>query len=138
MASKSGHCLCGAVRFTAQDVSDHHHACHCGMCRRWTGGPAFAVPVGDAVWEGHEHIGRYASSEWGERGFCKQCGSGLFFRFVSKDEYYINAGAFDDDSGFTLVGEIYVDEQPPGYRFSEGLDRMTGDDFLAKYGESAD
>ncbi|MBT8422831.1 MAG: GFA family protein [Gammaproteobacteria bacterium] len=138
MTTKTGHCLCGAVSFSAEDVSGHHHACHCGICRRWSGGPGFAVPVGKVEWQGEEHIGRYASSDWGERGFCKQCGSGLFFRFVSKDEYYINAGAFADDSDFQLVGEIYVDEQPPGYRFSDGLQRMTGDEFLAMLGESAD
>ena len=42
-------------------------------------------------------------------------------------------GAFDDDSVFTLVGEIYVDAQPPGYCFADGLERMTEAEALAKF-----
>lgn len=37
----TGGCLCGAVRFSVEHVETHHHACHCGMCRRWSGGSAF-------------------------------------------------------------------------------------------------
>ena len=138
MSDKSGRCLCGKVSFTASGVITHHHACHCGMCRRWVGGPAFAAATASVTWQGEEHIGRYASSEWGERGFCKACGSHLFFHFLPGDDYYVSVGAFDDDSDFRLVGEIYIDTQPPGYRFAEGLERLTGDDFLARYGLSAD
>lgn len=135
-AESRGHCLCGAVSFVARDVNRHHHACHCGMCRRWTGGPAFAAAVQGVEWQGAEHIGRYESSEWGARGFCSSCGTHLFYHFVPRDEYYLYVGSFDDDSAFRLVGEIYVDLQPPGYRFAEGLERITGDDFVAQFGES--
>jgi len=131
---KQGRRLCGAVSFTAHDVNLHHHACHCSMCRRWTGGPGFAVPASAVEWHGECSIRRYSSSEWGERGFCGDCGSHLFYRFVPRDEYYLYVGLFDDDSEFKLVGEIYVDEQPPGYRFSDGLHRITGDDFVAQFG----
>jgi hypothetical protein len=138
MTDKSGRCLCGKVSFTAQGVISHHHACHCDMCRRWAGGPAFAAAVEALSWQGDENISRYSSSEWGERGFCRECGTHLFFHYKPDDSYYVNVGAFDDDSDFQLVGEIYIDKQPPGYRFSEGLERMTGDDFLARYGIGAE
>ena len=64
--------------------------------------------------------------------------SNLFFCFKGDDSYYISVGCFDDDSDFELVGEIYVDVQPPGYRFAEGIERMTGDDFIARYGISGE
>lgn len=135
---KSGHCLCGKVSFNATGVILHHHACHCSLCRRWTGGPAFAAGVESVTWQGKDHIRRFGSSEWGERGFCGECGTHLFFYFKPGDAYYLNVGVFDDDSDFQLVGEIYVDTQPPGYRFADGLDRLTGDEFLAKYGLAVD
>lgn len=106
------------------------------MCRRWTGGPAFAAVVGGVDWEGAEHIGRFGSSDWGERGFCTRCGSHLFYRFVPRDDYYLYVGAFADDAAFQLVGEIYVDVQPPGYRFADGLERISGDDFVAQFGDT--
>src|SRR5687768_16408905 len=74
MNSMSGHCLCSAVKFTAEKVETHHHICHCGMCRRWAGGPVFGASASGVKFEGEEHITRYASSEWAERGFCSRCG----------------------------------------------------------------
>ena len=35
--SLTGGCLCGAVRFTAEADDDGIVACHCTMCRRWSG-----------------------------------------------------------------------------------------------------
>ena len=77
--SATGKCLCGAVTFTAQDVENHIHACHCRMCRAWTGGPLLGATVGEITFTGEDHIKRYTSSEWAERGFCDQCGSTLFY-----------------------------------------------------------
>ena len=37
-----GTCLCGAVEVVAGDATQIG-LCHCSMCRRWTGGPFFAV-----------------------------------------------------------------------------------------------
>ena len=45
MARISGGCLCGSVRFSAESVEVHHHVCHCGMCRRWTGGSMLDDPT---------------------------------------------------------------------------------------------
>jgi hypothetical protein len=45
-------------------------------------------------------------------------------------------GAFDDESVFELVGEIYVDEKPPGYNFAGEHPRQTGAEFMASLGIS--
>ena len=76
-----GSCLCGAVGFSAENAAKNLGACHCGMCRKWGGGPAMMVPCADAVsFSGDENIGVFASSEWAERGFRTSCGSHLFYR----------------------------------------------------------
>jgi len=94
----NGSCLCGAVRFTAENVAPDVHACHCSKCLRWNGGPALAVSVGSVRFEGGDNIQRYESSAWAERGFCTKCGSNLFFRLKEADHYLISMGAFDDSS----------------------------------------
>ena len=127
----TGKCLCGAVTFTADDVETHVHGCHCSMCRNWSGGPLLAASVGSIQFEGEEHIGRYSSSEWAERGFCARCGSNLFYRLKEADRYIVCTGAFDDQSPFELVGEIYIDEKPPGYEFAGDHPRQTGEEFMA-------
>ncbi len=40
-----GHCLCGGIEVSA---GDHQEVgvCHCSTCRRWSGGPLFAVHCG--------------------------------------------------------------------------------------------
>jgi len=41
-----------------------------------------AVPCADTVsFAGEENVAVYKSSDWAERGFCKQCGTHLFYRF---------------------------------------------------------
>ena len=44
-----GSCLCGAVRFTAKNMSKEVGACHCSMCRKWGGGPFMEVDCGAEV-----------------------------------------------------------------------------------------
>jgi hypothetical protein len=90
-----------------------------------------AASVGSVSFGGAESISRYPSSEWAERGFCSKCGSNLFYRLKEADQYIMCVGAFDDQSGFELVGEIYIDEKPPGYGFDGDHPRQTGAEFMA-------
>jgi hypothetical protein len=133
MKNMAGHCLCNSVRFTADEVETHHHACHCGTCRRWAGAPVFGATASGVVFEGEEHITRYASSEWAERGFCRQCGSHLFYYLKPASLYMLCVGAFTDPSAFTLASEIYVDKKPDGYAFAGSHPMLTEADVLAKF-----
>lgn len=132
--SMAGRCLCGAVTFTARDVETAHHACHCGMCRRWAGSPLFVAEVGELAFDDSEPVGRYASSDWAERGFCKLCGSSLYYRLREADRYWVSVGAFDDAAAFTLAGEIFVDHRPAGYAFAGDLPGLTEQQVLEKAG----
>ena len=133
MSGQSGKCLCGAVLFECDGVEAQHHACHCKMCRRWSGGPALAVEVERVAFEGAENIARFRSSEWAERGFCKQCGANLFYRIVDSDQYIITAGAFDDQSGFEMASQFFIDEKPGFYEFANQTRMMTGPEVFAMY-----
>ncbi len=132
--SATGRCLCGAVTFTAEDVDTHVHACHCSMCRNWTGGPMQAAQVGSIKFQGEDNIKCFTSSEWAERGFCSVCGTNLFYRMKQPEMYMMATGCFDDAEQFSLSGEIYVDEKPSGYDFAGDHPRMTGAEFLASMG----
>lgn len=136
MTTYHGRCLCNAVQFSADAVEAHHHACHCGICRRWSGGPMFAALSEGVSFSGEENIGRYASSEWAQRGFCKQCGTALFYFLLPANQYFISVGAFDDTSSFKLVREIFADRQPPGYAFAGDIERWSEAETLAKFSGS--
>jgi hypothetical protein len=122
----TGRCLCGAVSFRAEGVETEHHACHCGMCRRWSGGSGLLGAGVDAVaFEPTDKLGRYASSDWAERGFCVACGTNLFYFLRPSQSYVISVGAFDDQTPFRLAREIFIDRKPDGYAFSGDHPRWT-------------
>ena len=128
-----GTCLCGAVTLRVAPASRHLDACHCSMCRTWGGGPFIALPAGrEPEITGAEHVVRYASSDWAERGFCGRCGTHLFYHYKPKGTYACLAGFFPDAPGLTLTSEIFIDEQPPYYSFAEPTIRKTGAQVLAE------
>jgi hypothetical protein len=128
----TGRCLCGAVTFSAEHAEAAHHACHCGMCRRWSGAAFFAAQTAGVTFTGGEQLGRYASSEWAERGFCKQCGTALFYFLKPTQTYMMSVGAFDDPAPFRLVREIFIDRKPEGYAFAGDHERWTEAETFAR------
>ena len=129
----SGACLCGAVAFRIDGPLQQVVVCHCGMCRRWAGGPLFAAMAQSVAIEGQDNVQAYSSSDWAERAFCKNCGSGLYYRFKPQDMYILNVGLFDDADAFKLAGEIYIDSKPKGYDFAGDHERLTEAEFMAKF-----
>ncbi|NOX50905.1 MAG: GFA family protein, partial [Gammaproteobacteria bacterium] len=125
-------------KFTAEDIDTHVHACHCSMCRGWTGGPMLAASVGSVEFSGESNIKRYASSEWAERGFCAQCGSSLFYHLKEPNMYIMATGCFDNAEQFSLAGEIFIDEKPSSYNFAGDHSRLTGEEFLASMAGGGD
>jgi hypothetical protein len=49
---QKGKCMCGAVSYVASQVESGVHACHCSMCRQWSGGPGFSSSVSSVAFEG--------------------------------------------------------------------------------------
>ncbi|MEM7614401.1 MAG: GFA family protein, partial [Pseudomonadota bacterium] len=126
--------------YTVKKDLDHVDACHCNMCRRWSGGVHFGVDLApdELELEGTENIATYTSSEWAERAFCKICGSHLYYRFTMEGPacgtYSLSAGSLDDMNGLPLKKEIYVDAKPDGFAFTGEHPRMTEAEFLTSIG----
>jgi len=131
---RSGGCLCGAVRFAANPKDGEFGACHCGMCRKWTAGPFLALECeGPVRFEKASALGTYRSSEWAERGFCRHCGTPLFYRLVGKEFYAVSVEAFDDRNGFAFTSQIFIDEKPAYYEFANKTKTMTGAEVFAAF-----
>ena len=128
----NGRCLCGSVGVTAPDAREIG-ACHCGYCRRWGGGPLLAVHCGPGVeFEGAEHISVYASSQWAQRAFCKNCGTHLYYQLLATQEYFVPAGVFDSDD-FEMASQIYVDRKPAYYDFANQTPMLTEQQVIAQF-----
>lgn len=128
-----GSCLCGAVFVTFPIAAEVFDACHCGMCRKWGGGPTLTVDgAGAPVFSGGEFISRYESSAWAERGFCKRCGTHLFYRLKSSGFCNFSLGIVDGNERFTFHKQIFVDKKPDNYSFTNKTEMMTEAQIFAK------
>ncbi len=128
-----GKCLCGAVTMTTKATTEVE-ACHCGMCRRWGGGPLIAIHCGDDVKiEGSDHVSAFNSSMWAERAFCKTCGTHLYYKLKQASEFIVPAGLFQDQQGFELKEQIFIDKKPSYYEFSNKTRVMTEAEVFEKY-----
>lgn len=84
MTTATGSCLCGDLRFSATLPSKWMAHCHCTLCQRahgagvvtWVGFEAGQVRIDDP----QARLQWYESTPGAERGFCRRCGSTLFFR----------------------------------------------------------
>ena len=130
---KAGGCACGAVRFTATVNGDHMDACHCGTCRRWSGGPFMVVNVSDLAVADSAALGVWNSSEWAERLFCKECGTSLAYRTKDGGFVALSAFAFDEPMNLPLGTEVFIDDKPSAYAFSGGTKQMTGAEVFAQF-----
>ena len=134
MGEGKGHCLCGAVRITVKNMKNSVEACHCGMCRRWCGGPFMCVECGtDVTFEGEENITVYNSSDWAERGFCNKCGSHLFYRLKDANEHQLSAGLFDNQKDFHFDLQVFTDRKPAFYSFANATEEMTEAEVIEKF-----
>ncbi len=113
MASKVGHCHCGAVLFEIEFNGDFQklRRCDCSFCgMRWA--VVASIPVEKLkILEGSEHLNLY---QWGTKTakhyFCSICGIYTHHRRRSDpSEYGINIACFDDVEVRDFMAVPYVD-----------------------------
>lgn len=116
----SGGCLCGAIRYESSAEPVFSINCHCRDCQRTTGtayAPVLAVPK-DAVEITQGEPTYYTvtadSGETVSRGFCPECGAGIFSKLsANPDMMGLKAASLDDPSWFKPAMDIYTDSAQP-------------------------
>lgn len=113
----TGRCECGAVAFDVAKVRETVTVCHCSQCRRtsghlWASTHALFSAVTFTVQDGLQW---FASSPHAKRGFCRECGSSLFYRMNGEDGVGIAAGCLDDTSGLRIGKHIHVEDKAAYY-----------------------
>lgn len=131
---RHGSCQCGAVAFQVDLPLRDVVACHCTSCRKQSGHywAASSVPKTAFRLTRDEGLAWYATSDTARRGFCRQCGSFLFWDPADEDRISFAAGAIDGPTGLSIAKHIYTDEAgdyyspegPPPAITAPGPDRL--------------
>lgn len=123
-----GGCLCGAVRYRVTGPLRDVINCHCSMCRRLHGnfGPHSKAPKSSITITRDDGLAWYRTSDVARRGFCRECGSGLFWEPFELDATGIIAGTLDAPTTLQTMGHIFVAEKSDFYEIADALPQFEG------------
>ena len=87
------------------------------QCRQFAGYTWAATAIPREVLEisGAENLTWFQSSDHARRGFCRLCGSHLFWDEAGNQNLSIAAGSVDQEAALKLGKHIYVQDKPPYY-----------------------
>jgi hypothetical protein len=119
----AGSCLCGAVRFEVANDLSAPDACHCTQCRKSSGHYFVStdVPRSAVTVHGADNVTWYRSSEKVRRGFCKTCGSSLFWDPIERDWTGVAMGAFDKPTHTHIHVHVHVGEKGDYYQIADNV-----------------
>lgn len=106
--SVSGGCQCGAVRYHADVMLDNAHICHCRMCQKAVGNvfAALVAAPNEALQWTRGKPSVFKSSDHAIRGFCRKCGTPLFYRSLDNDRINLTIGSLDRPERFAPKAQV--------------------------------
>jgi hypothetical protein len=122
----SGRCLCGAVQYQLRGPIREVVNCHCGQCLRSHGHFAAYTRLerADFVLTEDRGLKWYRSSDFARRGFCRDCGSSLFWEPSRSGEISVAAGTIDPPTGLKTIRHIFVADKGDYYEITDGLETL--------------
>jgi len=122
----TGGCFCGAVQYEVKGPLRGVVNCHCSQCTKLNGNfgsHSKARKVNITITK-DEGLSWYEISDLARRGFCKECGSGLFWELYQQDATGIIAGSLDRPTGLKTIGHIFVGEKSDFYEITDDLQQF--------------
>tara|TARA_B100000131_G_scaffold305351_1_gene331255 strand:+ start:3206 stop:3613 length:408 start_codon:yes stop_codon:yes gene_type:complete len=114
--TKSGGCICGAVRFNVKlDEKPRVFNCHCKDCRKKIGGIISIIQLRDgAIDLDISSLGKFqhdgGSGNKITKHYCKNCVAPVLTHVSKWDKYYLYAGMLDDISILKKAINIHYQE----------------------------
>jgi hypothetical protein len=128
----TGGCQCGAIRYALYAEPANPHVCHCRMCQKAFGNyfaPFAGVSLGDFAWIKGEP-GVFRSSEAAERGFCRDCGTPLFYRYRDHDRISVSLGSLDDPDRVVPARQFGIESRLPFMATLASLPGMRTEEYV--------
>lgn len=133
-----GGCQCGSVRYVALVDDDEAYYCHCRMCQKAFGNlfGVYFFALGRSVrWEAEEPAS-FRSSMLARRGFCRECGTPLYFEELGSEEIHLTVGSLDEPGRLRPVAHYGFEGHVGAFFTDDGLPRSRTEDeegYVAKW-----
>ena len=124
----TGGCACGTVRYRIDAEPYDTGWCHCRICQRVSGSGGMVFTTAALrhfhIEQGEERLGKFASTPFGERGYCRDCGSPLTIHVRHQPgEIDIAAASLDDPDAVAPAFHLYAGLAPKWAIPIDGLPR---------------
>ena len=92
----------------------------------------YSIAAENVEFAGQESVSEYFMSDWGARGFCRACGTTLYWRMRDRGVTSLAVGLLDDQAGLALTEEIFCDRRPEWLPAVPGSSQSTEADEMQK------
>ena len=127
-----GHCLCQTIAFEIQPPTKWCSHCHCHQCRE-AHGAAVVTWVGVdeknfGFTRGEAQLNWFESTPGARRGFCRNCGSTLFFQAQRwPGEMHISRAAIPGPIDRKPAGHFWYDRRIDWMDYKDDLPHFGGE-----------
>lgn len=128
MPTRSGGCLCGAIRYECAGEAQFSLQCHCRDCQRGSGAPhvaAVRMPADSfRIIRGapRRYVARSDAGNDITRAFCGDCGTPLYVQVSTRPDIVgLRVCTFDDASWFRPEANIFVKSAQPWDRLDPDI-----------------
>jgi len=127
MTHYTGGCLCGKIQYAIDGSIGSIMHCHCSKCRKFHGnfGAYSSIRFASLI------LLKQRSLKWYQsitdetpnvyRGFCKECGSSLFWHPRNQDRIAVAAGSLDDPINLETIGHVWISQIAEYYQINDDL-----------------
>ena len=124
--SLSASCLCNGISMTIKGQFRPVINCHCIQCTKTHGNYAAYTSVleQNIIFKSKKTLKWFQSSAKAKRGFCKKCGSSIFFKRLGSKAVSISAGLFRNPSKLKTISHIYVKNKRDYYKILDDLPKF--------------
>ena len=124
--SLSASCLCNGISMTIKGQFRPVINCHYIQCTKTHGNYAAYTSVleQNIIFKSKKTLKWFQSSAKAKRGFCKKCGSSIFFKRLGSKAVSISAGLFRNPSKLKTISHIYVKNKRDYYKILDDLPKF--------------
>ena len=116
-------CLCKGIDIKIKGEFRSIINCHCIQCAKTHGNYAAYTSVleENIIYKSKNTLKWFISSTKAKRGFCKTCGSSIFFKRFGSKAIHISAGLFKNPTKLKTASHIFTANMRDYYKISDNL-----------------